>query len=479
MDASGRLFVIVHGSKRLLGKLVLALTGLHFAAALILWQFVSDQVATRPSPWMAAAGFFGAMLILGLTSAWIASLVLSATWRSIDQIIELANALGRGENVAPIDVDRRSETVALALAFQRMQRRQIQRVRRLENEHDRLSTVLDGMEEGVLFLDSERRVRLANAACRRLLQVTADMAVGRPLLEVVRSREIHAAAEEALRHGAAYDAEFEVSSEPRRHLHVRAKRILGDPSPGVVIVLDDVSRLRRLENVRTEFAANVSHELKTPLASIKAYAETLRLGAVNDPDHNLEFVARIEEHADRLHFLIADLLHLARVESGKESFEIVDFPLEELVEECVDYHRESAEAKQITLSIEPAAVQVEVRGDEVAVRTILDNLVNNAIKYTLERGQVVVAWRPDGKFVMFEIRDTGIGIAPDDQQRVFERFYRVDKARSRELGGTGLGLSIVKHTAQALGGHVGLESRLGQGSAFRVWLPRADSAKMT
>jgi two-component system phosphate regulon sensor histidine kinase PhoR len=197
---------------------------------------------------------------------------------------------------------------------------------------------------------------------------------------------------------------------------------------------------------------------------------------VNDPDHNLAFVGRIEELADRLHFLIADLLHLARVESGKEILEIENLPVLELVEDCLDYHREAAEGKKIAVNLTPPPTPLEVRGDEAGVRTILDNLVTNAINYTPEGGRVDVGWRRDGSQVLLEVRDTGIGIAPEDQDRVFERFYRVDKARSRELGGTGLGLSIVKHTAQALGGRVGLESRLGQGSTFRVWLPAANGA---
>jgi two-component system phosphate regulon sensor histidine kinase PhoR len=167
-------------------------------------------------------------------------------------------------------------------------------------------------------------------------------------------------------------------------------------------------------------------------------------------------------------------MHLARVESGKEVFDIADLPVLELVEDCLDYHRESAEGKQIAMGLAPPPSPLDVRGDEAGVRTILDNLVNNAIKYTPEGGRVEVGWRRDNSQVLLEVRDTGIGIAPEDQDRVFERFFRVDKARSREVGGTGLGLSIVKHTAQALGGRVGLESRLGEGSTFRVWLPEAN-----
>jgi two-component system phosphate regulon sensor histidine kinase PhoR len=387
------------------------------------------------------------------------------------------DSLGRDETPRTLEMDRRSELAPLAAAFQTMQRRLAQRFDRFKVQNNRLSTLLDDMEEGVLALDGERRVALANAAARRLLQISPGALVGRPLLEVVRSREIHALVEEALRGDGRHEVEFETTAEPRRHLHVRAKRLPGEPSSGVVLMVRDVSQLRRLENLRTEFAANVSHELKTPLASIKAYAETLRLGAVNDAEHNLMFVGRIEEHADRLHFLILDLMHLARVESGKESFEIVDFPLDELVEDCVDYHHEWAEAKNIAIHVEPPPARLHVRGDEVGVRTILDNLVNNAIKYTPDGGRVEIAWRRDGRHVLVEVRDTGIGIAPEDRERVFERFYRVDKARSRELGGTGLGLSIVKHTTQALGGRVGLESELGRGSTFRVWLPEATGAE--
>jgi two-component system phosphate regulon sensor histidine kinase PhoR len=392
-------------------------------------------------------------------------------WRRIEELAKAIDAFDGEENAAWLTVDRRSPAAPLALAVQRLVRRFGLRLHRLQEANSRLATVLDGMQEGVLALDGERRILLANDASRRLLQIAGESIVGRPLLEAVRSREVHATVEDAVRGEGAYETEFKVAGAPRRHLHVRAARIPGEPSPGVILVLTDVSKLRRLENVRTEFAANVSHELKTPLASIKAYAETLRLGAVNDPDNNVAFVARIEEHADRLHFLIADLMHLARIESGKEAFEMVDFPIGELVEECVDYHQEQAEAKSIALRMEPPPAPLDVRGDEVGVRTILDNLLNNAIKYTPDGGRVDVAWRRDGRYVLVEVRDTGIGIAPENQDRVFERFFRVDQARSRELGGTGLGLSIVKHTAQALGGRVSLESRLGQGSTFRVWLP--------
>jgi two-component system phosphate regulon sensor histidine kinase PhoR len=228
-----------------------------------------------------------------------------------------------------------------------------------------------------------------------------------------------------------------------------------------------------LENLRQEFVANVSHELKTPLASIKAYAETLRLGAMNDPDNNLRFVHQIEDQSERLHQLILDLLQIARVESGEAAFEITEVPIGPVVDDCVAQHTEAAQRKQISLVVEPSKEELCVRADEDGLRAILDNLVGNAIKYTPPDGRVTIRWARDELFARLEVEDTGIGIAPQDQTRVFERFFRVDKARSREMGGTGLGLSIVKHLSQSFGGSVMLISALGSGSTFQVRLPLA------
>jgi two-component system phosphate regulon sensor histidine kinase PhoR len=207
------------------------------------------------------------------------------------------------------------------------------------------------------------------------------------------------------------------------------------------------------------------------LASIKAYAETLRLGALEDPEYRGKFVERIEEQAERLHALITDLLLLARVEAGQETLQFTDVSLSAMADECVARFRELAESKSIDLDWNRDAPNLLVHVDQEGLRTILNNLIDNAVKYTPERGQVVVSWRLEDGYAVLEVRDTGIGIAARDQARVFERFYRAEKARSRELGGTGLGLAIVKHLAQSLGGDVGLESREGIGSTFRVRLP--------
>ena len=248
-------------------------------------------------------------------------------------------------------------------------------------------------------------------------------------------------------------------------------RLPGSPCPGVMVVLHDMTELRRLENLRRELVANVSHELKTPLAAIKGYAETLRHGAVNDREHNLNFVHRIEEQADRLHELILDILQVARIESGQESFEFENVPLAELIEQSADQFSELAAAKQIMLTVEVPDHSITAWADDEGVRTILSNLVDNALKYTPAGGSVVIRGAATADSATLEVCDTGIGIADKDLARIFERFYCADRARSRELGGTGLGLSIVKHLAQAFGGHVSVESQTGHGSTFRVELP--------
>jgi two-component system phosphate regulon sensor histidine kinase PhoR len=237
----------------------------------------------------------------------------------------------------------------------------------------------------------------------------------------------------------------------------------------------------------------VSHELKTPLSSIKAYTETLRNGGSHDAETTHRFLGRIEEQSDRLHRLINDMLTLARIESDQQPFEIVAVDLPAIVATCVEDCRAAADAKRIPLSVDPDQLPCRVRVDREGLREILNNLIDNAIKYTPEGGRVTVGWdevsgvgcqvskaitdtrhlTPDtSSVVRISVRDTGIGIKPKDRERVFERFYRVDKARSREMGGTGLGLAIVKHLAQAFGGRVSVESEVGQGSTFCVELPR-------
>ena len=387
-----------------------------------------------------------------------------ATWYCVRRIIEPLSALTRHVRAASAGGDGRpaidspDELGVLSAAFNQMQRDLARRVDELQKNSERLQTILGTMVEGVLAVGPDKTILLANEAGRQLLDFATPQPVGRPLLEVTRARPVYEAVTQALRSPAPVVTEFDSPGMQRRTLSLRATRLPGDPCPGVMVVLHDQSELRRLENLRRELVANVSHELKTPLAAIKAYAETLRLGAVNDPEHNVGFVQRIEEQAERLHQLILDMLQIARLEQGQETFEIGPVPMAELIDECGQQFAEVAAARQIVFHAEPPPDGIHALADEEGVRTILNNLVDNAIKYTPAGGQVTIRCRAGDQTVTLEIQDSGIGIAERDQARVFERFFRVDKARSREVGGTGLGLSIVKHLAQAFGGAVSLES---------------------
>ncbi len=433
------------------------------ALALLVCSLTAWAAGAAVSWWLPPLVFLFALL----AALWL-------YWQVAAPLGNLATAVRRATDNGRIDPrigKRWDELGRLADALRRLERAVDRRLDVARQSNRQLSTVLDSMVEGVLAVAPDQSILLANNSSRRLLDFPVEQPVGRPLLEVTRCRPVCEALLETLRTRNPQSGEFESPGKERRVLALRTTRLPGDPCPGAMVVLHDITDLRRLENLRREFVANVSHELKTPLAAVKAYAETLRMGAVNDRENNLVFVQRIEEQADRLHQLIIDLLQIARVESGQQAFDMRDIELGAIIRDCVAEFDEAANGRGLELRIEPAAEPVYVHADEEGVRQIIGNLVDNAVKYTPVDGRVTVSWKATDGTARIEVRDTGIGIADEDQARIFERFYRVDKARSRELGGTGLGLSIVKHLTQAFGGRVDVLSQLGAGSTFGVELP--------
>jgi two-component system phosphate regulon sensor histidine kinase PhoR len=418
--------------------------------------------------WSAIAVIFLAALVL---SYWLIRQIVDPV-RDIDRAVD---AIVQGDYRQRLYVPNRDELGQLAAKLNRMCQDVDARLTQLKTNNERQATVLGGMIEGVIAVDRRERVLFANAAAGRLFDFRPAFVEGRPLLEVVRNHTLEEAVSAALETGQPQRLETTKEGAEKMSVAIQATPLPGEPSPGVVIVMHETTELRRLESLRRDFVANVSHELKTPLSSIKAYAETLRNGALNDPQASVTFVERIMEQADRLHHLILDMLSLARIESAQQVFEIEPVSVQETVDECLGSHRAAADAKQITLAAEPLMAGCFVRADQEGLREILDNLVDNAVKYTPEGGRITVRWRAtaDGKMASIEVEDTGIGIPAEELSRVFERFYRVDKARSRELGGTGLGLAIVKHLAQSFGGGVSAASESGRGSRFTVELPLA------
>ncbi|TWT97035.1 Alkaline phosphatase synthesis sensor protein PhoR [Botrimarina colliarenosi] len=372
-------------------------------------------------------------------------------------------------------VANRDELGALANSFNRMSEELGQRLSQLQESDRRQATVLGGMIEGVVAVDERQRVLFANDAAGKLFHFIPVEVERRPLLEVVRNHALHQAVKTAIATRTPQRLEIEWDE---RILSVQVTPLVGEPA-GAVVVLHDTTELRRLENLRRDFVANVSHELKTPLSTIKANAETLLLGAVDDKVHRTKFLEGIGAQSERLEALIQDMLTLARIESAQQPFDIASVLVAQAVASCLLDYRPRAEAKEIALTtVEPAgSPNLKVRADRNGLQVILSNLVDNAIKYTPSGGQVRIAWESvavnDVAMVRIEVADTGNGIPEEKLARVFERFYRIDEARSRELGGTGLGLSIVKHLTQSFGGDVAVTSRPNEGAVFVVTLPGA------
>jgi two-component system phosphate regulon sensor histidine kinase PhoR len=415
-------------------------------------------------------GVVGAGL-LGLLAAAAAAALQARRWSEpLEALSQALSQISTGEFTARLPAGSRHMVDELAASLDRVQDYLQVRFAELEASREQWRTALDSMLEGVIAIDASQKVVLLNEAARQMFRITPPQVAGRDLFELVRHPKLAEWVAAALEQGGAHGGEFDLLSPAPRTLAVRVASLATSEPGGAVIVASDISQLRRLEKVRQEFVANASHELKTPLASIKACVETLLDGALGDAEVRVNFLQIVNEQTERLDRLVRDLLALTRLESQAGSLELAPIDLARVVTTVVDRHRQNAERKQIDLVVEAPAEPVSVLGDTEGVEQILDNLVDNAIKYTNAGGRATVQWRVAGDRCQIDVADTGIGIPAAHLERIFERFYRVDRARSRELGGTGLGLSIVRHAALAQGGAVSVKSRLGSGSVFTVEL---------
>ncbi len=394
--------------------------------------------------------------------------------RPLTDLTRGADRLAEGDFTNHIHVAGSREFVTLAHTFNGMTDRLATAFRESERDRQQLRTILSGMVEGVVAIDDRQRVLFANDTAGRLLEFDADSAVGRVLWELTRQRALREAVDAALSGRGVQRREVAWNGASEKYLTLYVSLLPNASPSGVVLVVHDTTDLRRLERLRQDFVANVSHELKTPLANIMSSVETLIDGAVEDPAARGMFLAEIADQADRQQMLIEDLLSLARIESAEQRFTPERVLVDDAVHTCLDRHRTRAEAKGLTLNgvaLADTPPDLGVWADELGLAQVLDNLVDNAIKYT-PAGRITARWRATAKEVVFEVEDTGLGIPHADQPRIFERFYRVDKARSREMGGTGLGLAIVKHLMHAMRGTVSVSSELGTGTKFTVTLPR-------
>jgi two-component system phosphate regulon sensor histidine kinase PhoR len=442
----------------------------------------------------------GAVLALALTAA-LAYLWAYRITEPLRRMVEFAQGLSRGEMGHRLSVRRRDELGGLAEALNRMAADLRSMLQRLEEEGRRIRTIMDSMAEGVLVIDGRGHISLLNPAAESMLDLRRDRALGRTPLEAVRSVELDDLVKAAA--GGDKPARAEIAlAYPRRRMLAGTAVALRDEAgdvAGTVLALRDVTELKRLEEVRMEFVLNVSHELRTPLTAIRGYAETLLESDLGPSKETRRFVEIIHRHADRLGRLLSDLLDLSNIELDRAPLHLRPAPLAEVTRQAVASLAPQAERKGIRLDVAIPEDLPPVMADRDRLVQILVNLIDNAVKYTPEGGRVTVRGevvlgagdqgsgvRDSGSAVPSDprpptpdphievvVEDTGIGISEKDLPRITERFYRVDKARSRELGGTGLGLAIVKHLVQAHHGRLRIESALGRGTAVHIGLPTA------
>jgi len=353
-------------------------------------------------------------------------------------------------------------------------------IRSLSGERNRSSAILRSMVEGVAVIDSQEKIVFCNRAFSEIWNLDSTAIEGRPVIEAVRNSDLLSLIRGALRGEEGLRSEIAMGIVQQRSFSVTATPVIalegalaGDRPSGAVIVLHDVTELRRLERVRHDFVANVSHEFKTPLTAIQGFAETLLAGALEDPRNNRRFLEIIRDHATRLADLTDDLLKLARIEAGKMEVQFGPVQLAEVIDRCVEIAQLKATRKRISLEVDVPAHLPSVHGDASLLRDVVQNLLDNALQYTPEGGHVRISAHAEPREAIVSVDDTGIGIPLADQERIFERFYRVDAARSREAGGTGLGLSIAKHIVEVHGGRLWVESEVGRGSKFSFSLSLA------
>jgi two-component system phosphate regulon sensor histidine kinase PhoR len=425
-----------------------------FVRRIILWAILWAVLGLIIIGWPAALVVFGCTLTMGFI--WKRSLEHDLEKIGVHSLPRTTLPGGRSK----LDSDTAPE------AWHSIPRDAALALERLVEEHDRMDVILATIQDGVIALDGEWRVVLINRQASAITGVSREDGIGRAFERVCTISELTSFATEALRENRALRREITYDD---RNIEVYAAPVAS--STRLVLIVRDVTPIRQLERMRRDFVANVSHELKTPLAAIQAYVDTLIDGGLDDLQARDVFMHRIARNVQRLSALITDLLTISRVESGKAVIQRYRIDLRGVLEECSHTWTSSAGDKNIALTLEMDDAPIEILGEAEALRQTFNNLVGNAITYTEPGGAVrVVATRSNGSAEVY-VEDTGIGIPMADLPRIFERFYRVDKARSRESGGTGLGLAIVKHYVEALQGKVEVKSELGRGSTFTVRFP--------
>lgn len=415
-----------------------------------------------------------AALVMLAAGATLAAAAAHWTSSSLRRLTGAARAMAAGDLSVRTRVAGRDEVAALGGALDTLAQSLAASMEALRAERDLRDRILMGMREGVLHLDAAGRVLLVNPALRELLGLSPDLS-GQALLDAVRHGRLAGLLDRAAREGREVSEELEFPGPPPRRLLVHVAHPRGE-QPGLLAVFFDVTDLRRLEAVRRDFVANASHELRTPIAAVRSAAETLADALHDDPEAAAGLAQVVLRNSERLHLLVADLLDLSRIESRQLPLSPEPVALPAACERVASAFAQRAQRRGLRLAVLGAPGLPPALADPGALEQILTNLVDNAVKYCSEGGAITLRAQGDGELLAVAVEDTGPGIEARHLPRLFERFYRVDAGRSRELGGTGLGLSIVRHLAESMGGSVAVQSEPGRGSRFVVRLPRAPGA---
>ncbi|MCE3200092.1 two-component system histidine kinase PnpS [Paenibacillus sonchi] len=423
--------------------------------------------------WMIMAG---GLVLLFIAATFVSYKVASGMTSPLEQITRVARRITDLDYDARVPMNRRDEIGQLATAINAMADSLQAQLKTIRDNEDLLQSVLDNMTGGIVMINAEGEIALLNRAAEQLLDVKNSEMAGHSFKELKHHYELSRLIEEGVSRNEAVHEERSIYNPTERIVRLDGVPMMQDGSNrGMLFLLQEVTEIRRLEKMRSEFVANVSHELKTPVAAVKGFAETLLGGGVKDEKTARSFLQIIYDENERLNRLIGDILELSKIESKRAQLECSPVHLIEFFDSLLETLSKVAEKKNISLN---AAVPEELfmEGDEDKLRQIFINLISNAINYTQDGGSVNVnvvnGQKADGtETVVFTVRDTGMGIPRKDLPRIFERFYRVDKARSRSSGGTGLGLSIVKHLVELHHGSISVESDLGIGSSFILELP--------
>ncbi|OGW81061.1 MAG: hypothetical protein A3G33_07775 [Omnitrophica bacterium RIFCSPLOWO2_12_FULL_44_17] len=395
--------------------------------------------------------------------------------KKVTKLTEAAKYYSEGDFTRRVHVSSGDELEILAKAMNQMAFTIKERISEIESERAKFSAILANMAEGVIAIDCSGKILIVNPSAERIFNIQSQDARGRGLIEVIRNKKIDEIMMEAIKVQSLVSTEIEIPQSENKFLKVSALGLSKEEgSVAGILVISDISEIRKLENVRREFVANVSHELRTPLTSIKGFIETLLGGALSDGERSKEFLKMMEEDTARLTRLIDDLLELSKIESKEADLKTELLVLSQEMEKVILAFELQFKEKKIYFENRISENQtIKVFANRDGLKQVLVNLIDNAIKYNKENGKIFIWAEQKKKDIEIFVEDTGCGIPEGAIARVFERFYRVDRARSRGLGGTGLGLSIVKHIVEAHGGKVSCQSELGKGSVFSFTLPVA------